>query len=132
MLLPTREGEGLKKWKAKAKASSVPFFSIMAKKIYLLWQFFILIWEIIFSQMAKVIILKLLFLVRFGDFRMYIKIWHHNNIKIAIADRKYFWHNKKRGFFGAGVVLVYLSMVDFMYIFSGLFPSSFTFQSVIF
>ena len=71
------------------------------------------------------------FLVSFGDFRIY-RNRIYNNIKIAIADRKYFCHNKKRGFFGAGVVLVYLSMVDFMYIFSGLFPSSFTFQSVIF
>ena len=36
------------------------------------------------------------FLVRFGDFRIYRKICHHENIKIAIADRKYFCHNKKR------------------------------------
>ena len=35
-------------------------------------------------------------LVRFGDFRIYRKICHHKNIKIAIADRKYFCHNKKR------------------------------------
>ena len=71
-------------------------------------------------------------LVRFGDFRIYRKICHHKNIKIAIADRKYFCHNKKKGFFGAGVVLVYLSMVDFIYTFSGLFPSLFTFQSITF
>ena len=35
-------------------------------------------------------------LVRFGDFRIYRKICHHKNIKIAIADRKYFCHNKKK------------------------------------
>ena len=63
-------------------------------------------------------------LVRFGDFRIYRKICHYKNIKIVIVDRKYSCHNKKEGFFGAGVVLVYFSMLDLSYTFFGLLPST--------
>ena len=129
--MPTREGEGLKKWKAKAKASFVTFFLFWQKKFYLLAIFPIDMGNNLQSN-DKSTCSEINFLVRFGDFRIYRKICHHNNIKIAIADRKCFCQNKRGGFFGAGVVLVYFSMLDFSYTFFGLLPSSFTFQSVIF
>jgi hypothetical protein len=54
-----------------AAVASEPSFSIMTKKVLPARQFFILLWEIFSSQMAKLPVLKDVSLVRSGDFRIF-------------------------------------------------------------